>query len=214
MARDTASLDGNVLKVEFPNCAVLYLHSTKNTPNRMRIEAKAPTGVLPIDVLVMKLQDYTLDDMIEKDLLLLFPFYLFRFSDYILAKCDQDTERLEPVRNDYRRMREHLADLVDKGELSTFYRLTIINLSNIVVENLARNYVNVVKGVQAVMGGKVIETDVKKILKEERVNTERERRRADAAEHKNTILQEELEKVKRQLHEAMLQIDGPKPVQQ
>ncbi len=164
VARDTGVVDGDVLKVEFPNCAVLYLHSTKNTPSKMRIEAKAPTGVLPIDILVMKLRDYTLDDMIEKDLLFLFPFYLFRFSDYILAKCDQDTERLEPVRNDYRRMREHLARLVDAGELSAFYRYTIINLNNVVVENLARKYPNVVKGVQSVMGGKVIETEAKRIL--------------------------------------------------
>ncbi len=229
VARDTASLDGNVLKVEFPNCAVLYLQSTKNTPNKMRIESKAPTGVLPIDVLVMKLRDYTLDDMIEKDLLFLFPFYLFRFSDYILAKCDQDTERLEPVRNDYRRMREHLNRLAVAGGLNEFYKYTIINMCNVVVENLARKYPNVVKGVQSVMGGKVIETEAKRILNagkqegrlEERENTERERRRADAAEQeayverqKNSILQEELEKVKQQLREVLLQKDAPKLVQQ
>lgn len=49
---------------------------------------------------------------------------------------------------------------------------------------------------------------------EERTNTERERLRADAAEHENSILQKELEKVKRQLREVMQQQGTPKLQQQ
>ena len=130
----------------------------------MKIEVRAPLDKMLVDVLVMKLQDYTLDDMISKDLVILFPFYLFRFSDYILEKCNQDEERLELIRSGYRRMSEHLKELADKEELSEFYRHTIIYLCNVVVENLAKPYENVVKGVQSVMGGIVIETDAKKIL--------------------------------------------------
>jgi len=51
-----------------------------------------------------------------------------------------------------------------KGDLNEFYRHTIIYLCNVVVKNLARHYENIVKGVQSVMGGEVIETDAKKIL--------------------------------------------------
>ncbi|MCC8051327.1 MAG: hypothetical protein LIP10_11835 [Clostridiales bacterium] len=212
VARSTGVLEDNMLKVGLPNCAVLFLRSTKNTPDEMKIKIEAPLGELMVDVLVMKLLDYTLEDMISKDLLILFPFYLFRYSNSRLAECDQDEEQLETIKADYRRMQEHLTRLADKGELSEFYRHTILYLCNVVLENLARPYENVVKGVQEVMGGKVIETEAKRILnqgrQEERINTERERRRADAAEQavsvekkKNSILQEELDMLKQQLRD-------------
>ncbi|MCD7956080.1 MAG: hypothetical protein LUG93_10110 [Lachnospiraceae bacterium] len=194
VARSSGVNKDNVLKVEFPNCAVLFLRSTKYTPDKMQIEIKAPLGEVLVDVLVMKLKDYTLDDMISRELLILFPFYLFRFSERTLKKCNQDEEQLEMIRSDYRRMQEHMTQLADKGDLNEFYRHTIIYLCNVVVENLARRYRKVVKGVQSVMGGQVIETDAKKILnqgrQEERVNTERERRRAEAAEQRATVAEQ------------------------
>ncbi|MCD7956329.1 MAG: hypothetical protein LUG93_11395 [Lachnospiraceae bacterium] len=192
VARSSGVNKDNVLKVEFPNCAVLFLRSTKYTPDKMQIEIKAPLGEVLVDVLVMKLKDYTLDDMISRELLILFPFYLFRFSDKTLEEYNEDEKQLEIIKSDYCRMQEHMTQLADKGELSEFYRLTIIYLCNYVARNLARRYKNVMKGVQSVMGGQVIETDAKKILNdgilkgkhEESVNTERERRRAEAAEQR------------------------------
>lgn len=95
------------------------------------------------------------------------------------------------------------------------YKHIIIYLCNVVLENLARSYENVVKGVQEFMGGKVIETEAKKILndgirkgiiegkREESVNTERERHRADAAEQKISMLQKELDALKQQLSDLM-----------
>ncbi len=97
-----------------------------------------------------------------------------------------------------------------------------------------RKYPNVVRGgVQSVMNGKVIETPAKRIYKmgyriglyEERIYTEREQymldkrlstadQRLRAAEHENSILQEELEKVKQQLHEALLLQESLKMQQQ
>ncbi|MCD7956331.1 MAG: hypothetical protein LUG93_11405 [Lachnospiraceae bacterium] len=239
VARSSGVNKDNVLKVEFPNCAVLFLRSTKYTPDKMQIEIKTPLDKALVDVLVMKLKDYTLDDMISRELLILFPFYLFRFSERTLRKCNEDEEQLEVIKSDYRRMREHMGQLTDKGELSEFYRHTIIYLCNFVAGNLARRYKNVVKGVQSVMGGQVIETDAKKILndgirkgklegrlegkREESVNTERERRRAEAAEQRAivaeqkataaeqtvSVLQKELHTLRQQFDD-LVRVQGPK----
>ncbi|MCD7716540.1 MAG: hypothetical protein LUI39_08835, partial [Lachnospiraceae bacterium] len=217
LAGSTGSVEDNMLTVSLPNCAVLFLRSSRNVPDKMKMKLEAPLGELLIDVLVMRLQDYTLEDMFRKDLLILFPFYLFRFSNSRLAECDQDEEQLETITSDYSRMQEHLTCLTDSGKLSEFERYTILFLCNKVVESLAGKYENVLKGVQSVMGGKVIETDAKKILNqgklEERANTERERCRADAAEQKASMLQKELDVVKQQLRD-LLQAQGPKLAEQ
>ncbi|MCD7885637.1 MAG: hypothetical protein LUI87_18380 [Lachnospiraceae bacterium] len=201
-AREHMVTDGNVLRVEFPNCAVLFLRSTKKTPDKMSIEFGAQTGIIPIDVLVMKLKDYTLDEMINKDLLILFPFYLFRFNKGMLKEYNQDPVLLESIVNDYARIREHLTQKVANGELDEYYRRTLIELCRIVAENLARHYKNIVKGVQSVMGGKAIETEAWTILnkgrqegiavgREEGIAVGREEGRAEGREEGIAVGREE-----------------------
>ncbi|MCC8044114.1 MAG: hypothetical protein LIP12_01270 [Clostridiales bacterium] len=232
-AREHMVTDGKVLRVEFPNCAVLFLRSTKKTPDKMSMEFGTQTGMLSLDVFVMKLKDYTLDEMINKDLLILFPFYLFRFDQGMLKKYNQDPVLLESIVNDYARIRAHLTQKVASGELDEYYRRTLIELCRIVAENLARHYKNIVKGVQSVMGGKAIETEAWTILnkgkqegiaegiavgrEEERVNTERERRRAEAAERRANSLQEQLNALLRKQGdsgEGVVRQNGLKPAQQ
>ncbi|MCC8103851.1 MAG: hypothetical protein LIP11_16930 [Clostridiales bacterium] len=186
--------EDQILRVDYPYCAVLFLRSTRSTPDKMGMKITSPQGNLSVDVLVMKVRDYTLDEMIAKDLLFLFPFYLFKFSKYRLKQCNENPERLKTITNDYRRIASYLEELTEKNELSEFYHRTLIELSNKVVGKLARNYGNVVKGVDEIMGGKLIETEARKIMdegrregrqegrQEEIANTERERLRADAAE--------------------------------
>ncbi len=61
----------------FPHTAVLYLRSYQKTPDRMKYVIITPGGTVQYDVPVMKVQAYSLNDIFEKDLLLLIPFYIF-----------------------------------------------------------------------------------------------------------------------------------------
>ncbi len=62
--------------------------------------------------------------------------------------------------SDICRQLEKLADLERISELE---KRTIIELSKKVVDNIARKYNNITEGVDHIMGGKVIETEAKKI---------------------------------------------------
>ena len=77
IALDQGELENNVLKVEIPRSAILFLRSNGATPDKMTIEIKTPGGVNSFDVPVMKAQKYSIDDIFEKGLLFLIPFYIF-----------------------------------------------------------------------------------------------------------------------------------------
>ncbi len=79
---------GDVLKVPFPRSAVLYLRSYKNTPDRFKVQIEIPepgkNGEYQIPVL--KVKNYTLEEIFDRKLLFLIPFYIFshesKFEEY------------------------------------------------------------------------------------------------------------------------------------
>ena len=76
----------------------------------------------------------------------------------------QDEEKLKEVVKEYRSILKKLSDLTEKEEITSFDKRTIADLSGNVIEELAKNYENVQKGVGEVMGGPMIETEAKRIL--------------------------------------------------
>ena len=86
IALDAGEVVQGTLTVEFPHSAVLYLRHNSRTPDAMTVRIKTPGGEISYQVLVMKTQQYTLDEIFEKKLLFLIPFYIFthesRFEEY------------------------------------------------------------------------------------------------------------------------------------
>lgn len=77
IALDEGEVMDETLTVAFPNTAVLYLRSYKKTPDKMRYVIVTPGGTVQYDIPVIKVQAYSLNDIFEKSLLLLIPFYIF-----------------------------------------------------------------------------------------------------------------------------------------
>ena len=156
---------GDTLKVEIPHSAILFLRCDTSTPDQMRIEMRTPGGTVRFDVLVMKSQRYGIDEIFEKNLLFLIPFYIFshesRFVEY-----NKDKGKLEILKAEYIDIRNRLDDLLESGQISAYTRKIIMEMSNKVVENLARKYKNVREGVKSIMGGRVLEHEAKTILRE------------------------------------------------
>ena len=65
--------------------------------------------------------------------------------------------------NEFSDICQHLEKLADLEKISELEKRTIIELSKKVVDNIARKYNNITEGVDHIMGGKVIETEAKKI---------------------------------------------------
>ena len=165
IALDQGEITGNQLKVEIPHSAVLFLRCKDTTPDKMMIEMKTPGGTVCFDVMVMKSQRYGIDKIFEKKLLFLIPFYIFTHERHF-AEYNKNKDKLEVLKAEYTDIRNRLDSLLESGHISAYTRKIIMEMSDKVVENIARKYENVREGVKSVMGGKVLEHEAKTILRE------------------------------------------------
>ncbi|MCD8327418.1 MAG: hypothetical protein LUC90_12325 [Lachnospiraceae bacterium] len=172
-ALDEGTISGNTLEVEIPNSAILFLRSTKNALDTMRIRFVFRDEFFTYDIPVIKMQQYSLDDLLDKNLLFLLPFYIFTY-DRKLEEYNTNEEKLNLLKADYKMIVDHINDLECKGQLSTYYKKTLVEMSEKVVDNLAAKYANIRKEVRSVMGGKILEYEAKTILMQERQRGEKE----------------------------------------
>ena len=162
IALDDGEIEGSVFTVTFPHSAVLFLRHNRNTPDNMTIRMKTPGGKVSYEIPVMKTQKYSVEDIFEKKLYFLIPFYIFthesRFSDY-----ERDAEKLEALRAEYAVVEKKLEQLQEAGEIDEFTRRAIMDMANRVLEHIAEKYEKVQEGVKSVMGGKILEYEAKTI---------------------------------------------------
>ncbi|MCD8107256.1 MAG: hypothetical protein LUE20_04745 [Oscillospiraceae bacterium] len=167
IALDEGEIVKNTLEVTIPNSAVLYLRSTKSTPDKLEIRINTPGGTVSFDVLVMKIREYGLEDIFEKNLLFLIPFYIFNFgTKKQLEELENDSTKLEDLKKEYEYIVRRLNELNEQGKLSAYYYVTILEMSGKVIESLTARYEKVLKGVKGVMGGTVLDYKAKQILHE------------------------------------------------
>lgn len=122
-----------------------------------------PGGTVEYGIQVMKAKRYTIDEIFDKKLYFLMPFYIFthekRFDEY-----EADEGKLAVLLNEYRRIVRKLEQLQEAGELDAFTRQAVIDRGKKVVRHLAINKKKIVEGVENVMGGKILEYEAKDIL--------------------------------------------------
>ena len=163
IALDEGEVINEILTVTFPNTAVLYLRNYKKTPDKMRYVIKTPGGTLEYDVPIMKVQEYTLEDILSKGLLLLIPFYIFSHEKNFKV-YNSNEQRLAELIAEYRSILERLDKLEQEGIIGAFDKRTIIELSGDVIREIAQKYENVQKGIGGMMSGALLETEARTIL--------------------------------------------------
>ena len=153
--------DGMV--VRFPRSAVLYLRHTKNTPDKLTIRIETPEGNISYSVPVLKVKRYELEEIFEKNLLFLIPFYIFTYEKDF-KKISNNLKRMEELKKEYALIRQRLGDLCKIGKISEYTKQSIIAMTENVVNSLARNYKVIQEGVAEIMYGKVLNYEAKDIL--------------------------------------------------
>lgn len=165
IALDEGEIKGNILTVTLPHSAVLFLRHHAAVPDTLKIRMETPGGNVEYDIRVMKSHQYMLEEIFEKNLLFLIPFYIFshetRFEEY-----EKDKTKLVSLKEEYELIKNRLEELLHQGAISEYTRCTIIDMSNKVLEHIAAKYNSVKEGVKAVMGGKVLEYEAKTIKRE------------------------------------------------
>ena len=171
IALDESETGHDTIKVVFPHTSVLYLRNTTNTPDKMRVSIEVPGDKAEYDIPVVKMAAYSIDDIFDKKLYMLLPFYIFTyesgFDDY-----NNDDGKLSNLKAEYQSIIDKLNILVADGEMSGYDRRTIIELSNDVIQELTKKYENLQKEVGGLMRGEMIITDVHKAREEGRAEGE------------------------------------------
>ena len=163
IALDAAVIENNKMTVSIPNASIIFLRSNSATPDNMIIEIKTSGGNVSFTVPVLKVKSYSLSDILDKRLYFLLPFYIFNREKNFPIYNNNESE-LEKLKQEYNKFMSGLDKAVDNGEISVYYRRVIIDMSKKVLENIARKYYNLQRGVNAVMGGRVLEHEGKIIL--------------------------------------------------
>lgn len=165
IALDEGEIQGNILTVTLPYSAVLFLRCNAFTPDELKIRMATPGGNLEYDIPVMKSGQYTLEDIFEKNLLLLIPFHIFSYEKHF-EEYEKDQIQLAALQKEYEQIEGRLEELVDQGVVSEYTRCTIRDMSNKVLEHIAVKYDSVREGVKSVMGGRVLDYEAKTIRNE------------------------------------------------
>ena len=161
-ALDSGTITKYQLIVTIPHAAVLFLRSKKSTPNSMNIVINTPGGSVSFDVPVIKVQTYSLEQIFEKNLLFLLPFYIFNLERNF-PQYEHNEAALQSLKNIYSDFMLRLENAVDAGRISVYHRRTILDMSKKVLENIAAKYHNIQKEVNNIMGGQVLEHEGKTI---------------------------------------------------
>ena len=190
IALDSGEVNRETLTVEFPNTAVIYLRCYKTTtPDVYRYVIKTPGGIVEYDVPILKTQKYTLEEIFEKELILLIPFYIFsREADF--AQYESNSEKLEALKDEYREIIDRLDKLVQDEKLSDFDRNTLIETAEDVINEIAKKYENLRKGIGDVMGGAILDTNARRILNQGRAEGRAEGRVEGIADMTISLLED------------------------
>lgn len=163
VAQENAESEDGQTTFRFPNSGVLYLRSSREESREHLIRIVTPSGELVYKIPLLRIRDYTIDAIFEKKLWFLIPFYFF---NYRMSCLEQSEAEREDMIQAYHDIFARLGDLVRKGELTEYERQSIRSMCGRVAQALAGKYEKVREGVEAVMGGKVLEYEAKDILRE------------------------------------------------
>ena len=128
----------------------------------MKYVIVTPGGTVQYDVPIMKVQTYSLDDIFEKGLLMLIPFYIFS-HEKSFPEYNSNERKLAELKTEYQEILERLDKLEKQEVIGAFDKRTIIDLSGDVINKIAQKYKNVQKGVGGMMRGALIETSARRL---------------------------------------------------
>ena len=123
------------------------------------------------DVPVLKVRQYSADELFEKHLFFLIPFHIFVYEKDF-NEIEQNDEKLKKLKAEYAYITKHLNEASHAGILSEYTKAAILEMSRKVVKHLAAKYKKIEKGVNLNMGGKVLNYRAKDILNRGRAEGE------------------------------------------
>ena len=152
--------------ISLPQSFVLYLSSTSKTilpsinlhfTNNCSILYHPKPVYLP---------DYSLEKIFRKDLIFLLPFYIIRYRSRNSSGCIvQDSDDFQQLMDEYQSIKQYLTEKLYNEKKENLY-LTIIELSNKIIDYIFADNLPARKGLGDIMGGQVLELATDRLVEE------------------------------------------------
>ena len=157
------------IEFSLPNSAVIFLRKADHMPKSRKLICKGDIGEAIKEIPIIKIQDYTIDDLFEKKLLLLLPFFGFNFTEKFV---EMEQNGISELRTALDEINSRLVEMVANEVIDESDHSHWIDWTKQVLDKLTLNYENVSKGVDEIMGEYILHTRTDEILDKGRAEGE------------------------------------------
>jgi len=117
----SSQADDDLLDIKFPESCVLYLRNHRTIPAYHQARVTFADGQRVIyKVPVISAQDYTVNSIFEKNLLLLLPYHILRYENFLKTN-GTNKKKLDALLDDYREINAQLSKLQEDDDRSKLY---------------------------------------------------------------------------------------------
>ena len=199
---ESKKIENGRYRIYFPHSCVLYLRG-KGKSNTIGMDIVMPNGqIIKYDLPAIYVENYTTDVIFQKKLLFLLPFYIMRYEKS-REKLEKDPEELRELLQKYEKIAGKLEDsLLGKGREAQHRYLVevIIRISDYIFANSEKTR----KGVNAAMGGEVLDLKTDKLIDEIRQDVKEKVRDEVKEEVRDEVKEEVKNEVKMEIVVYML----------
>ena len=152
--------------VEFPESCVIYLRHKKSTKEKEQVIIRLADGQeFTYRVPVIKSQRFSKEELFEKKLYVLFPYYILKYEKELPEFEEEEEKRLQLL-GEYEDICQRLKDTLGVENPLTYQEL--LDSMRHMLEYILREYTEIKEGAQQIMGGKVLESWQEKTLRQGR----------------------------------------------
>ena len=161
---ESKKIENGRYRIYFPHSCVLYLRG-KGKSNTIGMDIVMPNGqIIKYDLPAIYVENYTRDAIFQKKLLFLLPFYIMRYEKS-REEIEKDPAKLRNLLKEYTAISKKLReDILEKGKEAQYRYL--IEVIKRIADYIFANSEITRKGVDDVMGGKVLDLKTDKLIKE------------------------------------------------
>ena len=165
IALELAQKNNETFEIEFPQSCVLYIrnHRKRSLPDYHEAIVKFADGQqIVYRVPLLRAQNYTVDSIFEKRLLILLPYHILRYESF-LKNSGSNSKKLEQLLTDYQKINDALEQCTNDKK-STLYIDMIALIEEIADYIIPKDNENVRERLGDIMGGKILKLESERLL--------------------------------------------------
>ena len=156
VALEFAEREDGIYRVEFPESCVLYIKKDKLRKPTLDVEITFPNGkTMLYQAKAVPAQKYTLDEIFERRLYALLPYYILRYENR-RTEIEASTTEREQLIKEYEYIADKLIDVIKAGDEAGSVNV-ILDLIKAIADYLLEEQPETRKGIGETMGGTVLQ---------------------------------------------------------